>query len=154
MARPRPPKAPALTPEEAVAPFRTCTRCSVTRLTEHYPFSARGMGGRLRVCKPCMSAYSREYRRQAWKDPERRRRLLTRSGNSDYKLPKHKQVARSVVAWAVKCGDLVRPAICEDCGNERKVHGHHEDYSKPLEVIWVCSRCHGRRHRKYTDGLA
>ena len=26
---------------------------------------------------------------------------------------------------------------------------HHEDYSKPLEVMWLCKKHHGERHRKY-----
>jgi len=41
---------------------------------------------------------------------------------------------------------LVRPEGCEDCGG-RSPHAHHKDYSKPLEVDWLCSSCHGKRHR-------
>lgn len=26
------------------------------------------------------------------------------------------------------------------------MQGHHPDYSKPLEVEWLCPRCHGARH--------
>ena len=29
----------------------------------------------------------------------------------------------------------------------RALHGHHEDYSQPLEVVWLCAPCHGLRHR-------
>ena len=42
---------------------------------------------------------------------------------------------------------------CEDCGHGFSKHrreAHHEDYSKPLDVIWLCSLCHGLRHRKCT----
>jgi hypothetical protein len=35
---------------------------------------------------------------------------------------------------------------CEVCG-ELKVNGHHEDYSKPHVVIWLCKDHHAERHR-------
>lgn len=40
---------------------------------------------------------------------------------------------------------LLKPKPCEVCG-EPKVDGHHEDYLKPLEVTWLCRKCHRRRH--------
>lgn len=61
-------------------------------------------------------------------------------------------------AWkAVQRGDLV-PQPCESCGEfpvlqdgRRAVHAHHDDYSKPLEVRWLCYPCHGKEHRLYTE---
>ena len=47
---------------------------------------------------------------------------------------------------AVRTGMLKRPETCSDCGGQGKVDGHHEDYSKPLNVVWLCTKCHGRRH--------
>jgi hypothetical protein len=43
---------------------------------------------------------------------------------------------------------LVNPKICEKCGSDYYVQGHHEDYSKPLDVIWLCCKCHMKRHRE------
>ena len=51
-----------------------------------------------------------------------------------------KYAARRKLRDAVKYGKMVRKP-CEKCGNE-KSHGHHEDYSKPLDVIWLCHKCH------------
>jgi len=34
---------------------------------------------------------------------------------------------------------------CEICGNI-KTHGHHEDYSKPFEVNWLCAKHHQLIH--------
>lgn len=32
------------------------------------------------------------------------------------------------------------------CGTSEKVHAHHHDYAKPLEVRWLCFRCHKASH--------
>lgn len=60
-----------------------------------------------------------------------------------------KSAIHSLVVWAIKTGVLVRKEECEQCGLKCKTQGHHEDYSKPLEVIWLCTICHGEKHRKY-----
>lgn len=48
---------------------------------------------------------------------------------------------------AIRDGRLAR-GLCEACGTNLNIHGHHEDYSKPLDVIWLCSKHHGELHRK------
>ena len=45
---------------------------------------------------------------------------------------------------AVKSGKLKRKP-CKFCKNP-KVHAHHEDYTKPLEVVWLCNSCHRKVH--------
>jgi len=47
---------------------------------------------------------------------------------------------------ALRDGSLVRQP-CEVCGT-KEVHGHHSDYSKPLDVIWLCSKHHGEEHTR------
>lgn len=55
--------------------------------------------------------------------------------------------AHRQVAAAERRGDLVRPVACERCGlNGRPLVKHHEDYERPLEVRWLCTRCHGEVH--------
>jgi hypothetical protein len=54
-------------------------------------------------------------------------------------------VARQAVNNAIARGHLVRSA-CVECGSTEYVQAHHEDYSKPLEVEWLCFRCHRKRH--------
>lgn len=60
--------------------------------------------------------------------------------------PTRKNAYRAVEA-ALKCGALVKPDVCSGCGrpaSESRVEAHHHDYSKPLDVVWVCSKCHYR----------
>lgn len=57
-----------------------------------------------------------------------------------------RMAARSALTNALKSGQITRQP-CEICGNP-KTHGHHEDYSKPLDIRWLCRAHHGAVHRK------
>ncbi len=53
---------------------------------------------------------------------------------------------------AIKRGDLVNPGVCEQCQSTAYVEGHHDDYSKPLDVRWLCKSCHRLWHVKNGEG--
>jgi hypothetical protein len=59
--------------------------------------------------------------------------------------------ASHAVAKAKKEGLLV-PKPCERCG-EVKVHAHHDDYAKPLDVMWLCAYHHRQRHKELGEPL-
>lgn len=82
------------------------------------------------------------------------------------KTPEKKQATREVVkAWrennpqaykaqtalgnALRDGKIKRQP-CEVCG-AAKVHAHHEDYAKPLNVRWLCALHHHRLHADNPD---
>jgi hypothetical protein len=48
------------------------------------------------------------------------------------------------VKYAVKTGKLIKTP-CQVCG-ELKVEGHHPDYSRPLDVVWLCRKHHNEIH--------
>lgn len=58
-----------------------------------------------------------------------------------------KREARYQLNLALKRGDIVKPNVCIECHNKKRLTAHHRDYSKPLEVEWLCYQCHGIRHR-------
>ena len=60
-----------------------------------------------------------------------------------------------VITKATRDGMMkrARDVKCEKCG-ERADHRHHEDYEKPLEVIYLCHRCHRILHQKKGTGTA
>lgn len=58
-----------------------------------------------------------------------------------------KQRARRELAYAVQTGQITRDP-CEVCGADN-AHGHHDDYSKPLDVRWLCPTHHGEVHRTF-----
>lgn len=57
-----------------------------------------------------------------------------------------KHLARAKLAYAKATGKVTQQP-CEVCGSERS-EGHHSDYSKPLEVRWLCRLHHAEVHRQ------
>lgn len=53
--------------------------------------------------------------------------------------------ARQECVRAVKSGRLIRQP-CEECSRE-PAQAHHDDYSRPLDVRWLCTVCHADHHR-------
>lgn len=58
-----------------------------------------------------------------------------------------KMRAYSAVAYALRTGKLTRPGECSHCDEACKPQAHHHDYSKPLDVTWLCTGCHGESHQ-------
>lgn len=132
---------------------KTCFKCGCSKpLGEFYrhPMMA---DGRLGKCKDCtkrdVAANYRarreqyaEYERRRNQEPERRRMA------SEYlkRRPAHKVLANRMVSNAIRDGRLVRQP-CEVCGESRS-EAHHDDYSKPLDVRWLCREHHLAVHGK------
>jgi len=60
--------------------------------------------------------------------------------------------AQRRVAYAIQKGVLVRPKKCSNCGKKVKTEAAHYDYKKPLQVKWLCSKCHNEWDKKYPKG--
>lgn len=135
---------------------KVCTGCGAEKPIEEYGRRNRTADGRKARCKDC----EREaQRRWAAANPAKARARARRSyrNNADtikarsaaYKRAnREKARAHSAVEYAVNVGNLEKPDECEECGTAaEQLHGHHEDYSKPLAVRWLCPRCHKEAHR-------
>lgn len=98
---------------------RLCARCG-------RPFQAKTH--RRRFCAGfCFRENEREgeRRRRAQWSPERKRAAI-------------------LVGCARQSRRLI-PQPCEVCGTRKQIDAHHDDYSKPLDVRWLC-RSHHRQH--------
>lgn len=128
--------------------LKTCARCNAIKPTDDFY-------ARQNVCKECVKARVREnYRanRDHYVAYDKRRE---QEGNrKDFKataLKKHRTThpdkyrARTAVNNAIRDGRLIRQP-CQNCGTTQNVHAHHHDYSKPLDVEWLCKDCHWLEH--------
>lgn len=60
---------------------------------------------------------------------------------------REKTKAHYIFNKAIELGLVIRPQKCSLCGVKCKPQGHHNDYSKPFEVVFVCHSCHSSLNR-------
>ena len=90
---------------------------------------------------------SEEERREAVRVLDRARYAMGR--HKAYPKDPEKATARQILNRAVRRGEIVKPSVCSQCyrgGEYSRIEGHHDDYSRPLEVVWLCAVCHRRKH--------
>lgn len=65
-------------------------------------------------------------------------------GKYKYSGSDQKARARAIVHMRIRRGKMERQP-CEKCGDPQ-AQAHHRDYTKPLEITWLCKRCHRKHH--------
>ena len=82
-----------------------------------------------------------------YRDSEKGKATMRRAFHKARKADPRKHAARVLVNTAVARGKLVKPDICQlNEGCSGRLEAHHYDYSRPLEVVWVCRKHHGDIH--------
>lgn len=132
---------------------KPCRKCGSTRRTKPRP------GRKTGACVDCTNAYSKRWEKknpqrvkeiqqkykqdniEEWKESKRRSAVNYKTEHPD------KVNAHYLVKKAIRKGQLpkVSTCTCADCGIKAREY-HHEDYSKPLEVVALCRQCHIKRH--------
>lgn len=132
--------------------MKTCNVCD-KRLR-----SSSFYAGITSACKKCWAAHVRKNRRvnDAVRTYDRARSLLPARKIAATKVTKEWREAnpkaykaQNAINNAIRDGKLKKEP-CLFCG-EVRVHGHHRDYSTPLEVVWLCAKCHHRLHANFPE---
>lgn len=110
-----------------LATEKLCNGCLLVKPTTEFHIHPRGTGYRYLCIKCWHIKHQPHYRKYVAKYPD-------------------KQAARIKLRKAISLGEIKRQP-CEVCG-EIKTHGHHEDYSKPFDVKWLCPKHHSEVHHK------
>lgn len=143
--------------------MKQCTVCHEVKPLDDFHRNARSKDGRDHRCRACKSIRSKAHYHG---DPERKERRIAsvkayqagpgrmkaNATKSAYQT-RHakKRAAHNAVRNALRRGELTR-GPCECCGAEKAV-GHHDDYDRPLDVRWLCERCHKAWHLEHGEAL-
>lgn len=97
----------------------------------------------------CDNPEVRRKHREVDKIYKRKARLSGKvNGTEEFRKWKEKHplgvLAQQKINYRIKTGQIKREK-CQVCGRD-KAHAHHPDYTKPLEVLWLCSIHHQRLH--------
>jgi hypothetical protein len=153
--------------------MKTCIKCNQYKELSAFYQDAKMADGHLNRCRECLKAYrakhrqknleqiraydrqrgltdeykerQREYRKRLSEAERKRRQEFSHEWRA--KNPE-KYIAHYTAGNAIRTGHIT-PMPCRDCGSSEHIHAHHEDYSEPLEITWLCRTCHGKHHRRY-----
>lgn len=90
-----------------------------------------------------------------------KRRGVTFRDNKKYGLENHfhrgtkaDDRAQNILEKAIQSGKIARKSVCEACGTagtfadgRTAIQAHHADYNRPLDVTWLCQKCHHKWHK-------
>lgn len=133
---------------------KRCLKCGVVKPLDEFYAHPQMADGHLNKCKECAKqdvrqnyvdhlARHQDYERRRSSTPERKKQRSEYQKARRSKYPE-KERAHGTVAKAVASGKLV-PNPCEICG-DTSVQAHHDDYSRPTDVRWLCFRHHREVH--------
>jgi len=128
--------------------MKQCRKCGRNLPLNEYYEHAQMLDGHLNICKECTKKRVGEHRRlNAGKIRQYDRQRGNRLSAEDYQEYRvarpDRYKATNAVNNAIRDGRLEKKP-CLICGRTDVVHGHHSDYSKPLEVIWLCPVHHAK----------
>lgn len=133
--------------------MKSCTLCNATKPIDAF-YKAPTRDGRANQCIDCVKARARirhankteeirAYDRKRSNLPHRLLQRVRRTQREREQNPERYR-ARTAVNNAVRDGRLLK-MDCAFCGAAKTV-AHHHDYTRPLDVTWLCSPCHARFH--------
>jgi hypothetical protein len=150
--------------------FKECFKCKITKpLGDFYAHKAM-LDGYVNKCKECNKQdvtnnrnkkidYYRDYDKLRANNPDRVAARMcyaktetgketARKAKRNYELNyPYKKMAVTAIGNAIKNKKIIRPTNCQVCDKQGKIHAHHDDYTKPYDVRWLCIKCHVHWHK-------
>lgn len=138
--------------------MKFCNRCKQEKARAAFHIRRASKDGLAAMGKDCQREYDRSRAdapqrvaaRIAYMHTESGKQARARAAQKFVCNYPSKRKAQVIANNALRDGKLVRPDTCEHCGQKETLQAHHCDYSKPLDVMWLCVPCHSAWHRKFT----
>jgi hypothetical protein len=153
--------------------MKKCFKCGIEKDLDEFYKHPEMPDGHVNKCKECNKKdnnqnrqvkveYYREYDRKRANLPHRVKareaysktdeciissNAAKKRWNQNNKL---KRLATNILNNAIRDHKIIKKP-CEICGSIKRIHGHHNDYYKPLEVIWLCPKHHSEYHKKLRE---
>lgn len=140
--------------------MKTCSKCGVRKHTGDFWKADNTADGLRCQCKDCMRAYARtpamRLAQQRYRDSPVARESSRLALKKYYQASKGKRAIKRNYEWRKQTGrkriyalvaNHLEKCPCEVCGKTIGVQAHHDDYSKPLIVRWLCARHHMQIHK-------
>ena len=136
--------------------MKECFKCGETKPLSDFYKHKRMADGHVNKCKECNK---RDVRKNRAGKAEYYRSYDRARGNrqSIHHTPEYRKKypnrykAHSIVGNSIRAKKLFREP-CEVCGDFDKIHAHHDDYLKPLNVRWLCAAHHSQWHKENGEG--
>lgn len=131
-------------PKMADGHLNRCANCVKSRVTKHREANLEKIRAydKMRSKKPHRLQAIRDYSQtEAGKAA---RKKASAAYINRYPM---KYAAHVITGNAIRGGKLAPASNCSICSSTEKIEGHHDDYTKPLEVRWLCEKCHKEWHR-------
>lgn len=123
---------------------KTCASCNKVKSLDQFKTVKRnGKYVPYCYCKPCDRILHRNWSNQ-WNHNNltKVRKCWAKATKKWQDKNPDKVIAHRAIRVAVKNGTIKKSKVCEVCNLAPATGSHHADYSKPLEVVWICKVCH------------
>jgi len=153
--------------------MKTCRECGVEKQLDNFYKHFAMADGHLNKCIDCVKSRISKHRdqnlekirqydkhrsmlphrvqaRKEYGKTEKGKIAKTKALKNYYEKYPLKRASHVITNNAIRDGKLVRQENCSECNSIEKIEAHHDDYTKPLDVRWLCNKCHRNWHKNHT----
>jgi hypothetical protein len=139
---------------QSATDVKTCSWCKETKPISEFWRNCWAWDGLHSHCKDCKRAHRLlTIDRQKKRDQSRRYYERNRPRIIESVLIYRKANKQGVRAWQIVRKRRPPRQPCEVCGS-LTTEAHHDDYSKPLDIRWLCRIHHREHHLRLNQGAA